>query len=291
MIAWSARETYREQIAAARDREPRDRRRPSSSICERGLDIRSVQTVIDAIPLPDRLGHHDHRRPAASCSRAAASRSATSAVASSRRRRPIQQRARRRSMRVGVDGVERVFANAVFAAGPWLVSVGIPTDGRVSTASAPIVIGATSPSPRRHASSRCCSQFVLAAARTRARSIARVAFAARVASGDLEPPHADARCRRSRWSSCRRRSSTWSTKLREAREAVAAQVAEERRMREELAVAAAAGDPPGAAGGDRRARVRRRARAEQSAAGDSRLRRAAADAQGSAAARRAPISR
>ena len=50
------------------------------------------------------------------------------------------------------------------------------------------------------------------------------------------------------------------------------------------AVAAAAGDPAGAPRRDRRAGVGRGARAEQSAAGDPRLRRAAADAEGHARA-------
>ena len=48
----------------------------------------------------------------------------------------------------GVDGVERVFGNAVVERGPWLASVGIPTSVALG-ANACRSISATSPSPSR----------------------------------------------------------------------------------------------------------------------------------------------
>ncbi|HEX6161794.1 MAG TPA: ATP-binding protein [Vicinamibacterales bacterium] len=130
----------------------------------------------------------------------------------------------------GVDGVERVFGNAVVERGPWLASVGIPTS---------VALSRTWPIFQRN--------FTIAIAMT----IAIVALtwyfgrrwltafdhldetAKRVSRGDLSPlqmtPMPTAEMDRLQTTV-----SSMITNLQKARESIASQVDDERRMREEL---------------------------------------------------------
>lgn len=152
--------------------------------------------------------------------------------------RPIEARGEARNpedvpatvIRTGVDGIERVFGNAVVERGPWLASVGIPTSvawGRtapiywrnfsVSVASTIIVFGVT---------------FVFA--RRWLKAFDHLDDTARrVSRGDLSPldprpmPTAE-------MEHLQQTVSGMITNLQSARESIAAQVADERRMREEV---------------------------------------------------------
>ena len=168
----------------------------------------------------------------------------------------------------GVDGVERVFGNAVVERGPWLASVGIPTSVATSRTPADLTSAISeSPSLRRRSSSRCrgCS-----AGGGSARSI--ISTRPRGASAGATCPRCRRRrCRRRRWTACSSTVGSMITNLQRARESIA--VAGRRRAADARgdAVAAAASDSPGAPGGDRRAGLRRGARAQQPVAGDPRL--------------------
>ncbi len=130
----------------------------------------------------------------------------------------------------GLDGVERVFSNAVLARGPWLVSVGIPV--RVAAAKAQalwlrslgiLVAGLVG----YLALTSILSKRLLG-------GVAHLeAVAHRIAAGDLDPPE-----RRpmptSELAQLQDAFATMVRKLKEARESLDAQMAEERRIREEL---------------------------------------------------------
>jgi C4-dicarboxylate-specific signal transduction histidine kinase len=133
-------------------------------------------------------------------------------------------------VRTGVDGIERVFGNAVVARGPWLASVGIPTA---------VAAARTVPIYRRN--------YLLAAAATLALLAVSLVFvrnwasaldevsrtARRVSTGDLSPlnpqPTGFAELDQLQASLA-----AMINNLREAREAIASQVEEERRMRKEM---------------------------------------------------------
>ncbi len=227
VLVWSARETYREQIKLLEE----ETRALASTVVvflQRGLDLAAVQTVISAIPLPpDAVVTVTDERSVV----LARSRDAERYVG-----RPIDaialpiRQVPAFVVRRGVDGVERVFANAVFESGPWLVSVGIPTAAAYDRIapfyrrSVAIVIGVTL--------FILLLEFVLLRPYLRAFDRA-IEYAARVASGDLNPPEPI------RMPSLEMERTQHSVidmveKLRDARESVAAQVREERRMREEL---------------------------------------------------------
>lgn len=133
-------------------------------------------------------------------------------------------------IRTGADGVERVFGNGVVARGPWLASVGIP----ISVASS-----RTMPIFRRNfvisiASTLLIFGFVYLFGRRWLKSFDHLdATAGRVSRGDLSPlapqpmPTAE-------MEHLQQTVSAMITNLQIAREAIAAQVDDERRMREEL---------------------------------------------------------
>ena len=183
--------------------------------------------------------------------------------------------------RDSIDGVRRVFGNVPIEGTPWLLSVGIPLEIALDRTMAlwtrtftVLALG-------------LAGWLVVAVVLSRrlGQSVAHLdAAAQRIASGDFSPldrkpmaTHEFAELQEAFDQMVRR--------FNETRTHLDAQAAEERGMREEAAVAAAPGHPPGTARRGRPARVRRRARDQQPAAGDSRLRRAAADA-GAAARRR-----
>ncbi len=133
-------------------------------------------------------------------------------------------------IRTGIDGVERVFGNAVVPRGPWLASVGIPISVALSR-SAPIFI-------RNLAISIASTILVFGFAYIFGRRWLK-AFdhldetARRVSRGDLSPldPHAMPTAEMEHLQQTVR---GMITNLQGAHDAIAAQVDDERRMREEL---------------------------------------------------------
>ncbi len=133
-------------------------------------------------------------------------------------------------VRTGVDGIERVFGNAVVERGPWLASVGIPTSvARARTV--PIF-------QRNFGVSLVSSLLVFGVAFAFGRRWLK-AFdhldetARRVSRGDLSPldPHP---MPTAEMEHLQQTVSGMITNLKSARESIAAQVDDERRMREEL---------------------------------------------------------
>jgi C4-dicarboxylate-specific signal transduction histidine kinase len=132
-------------------------------------------------------------------------------------------------IRTGVDGIERVYGNAVVARGPWLASVGIPTT---------VAADRTAPIDRRNMIiligslafvlflSLLTSNAWVAALQDVGRT------AERVAKGDLSP-HQPKDAGSLELNQLHGSVSSMITHLRSAREAVAMQVSEERRVREE----------------------------------------------------------
>jgi C4-dicarboxylate-specific signal transduction histidine kinase len=227
VIAWSARETYREHIQQLQI-ESRAMAATILVYLQRGFDIKSVQNVIDAIPLPDgsviTLTDTDSVVLARSIEhqRYVGKRVEVGA-------RPIKS-VPTNETRPGLDGVERVYSNAVFSPGPWLVSVGIPTDVAYRRVS-PIVIRYVAISTGV-AVFTLSLQFVLLGSYTRAFDRA-LRFASRVSEGHLDPP-TPIKMPSREMEQLQASFIDMLKKLREAQEAVAAQVIEERRMREEL---------------------------------------------------------
>jgi len=130
----------------------------------------------------------------------------------------------------GIDGVERVFGNAVVARGPWLASVGIPTS---------VASERTWPIYERNIGVSIAATIIiifltLAFARGWLNAFDHLDTAAhRVSSGDLSPLqlHAMPTAELER---LQHSVSGMITNLQRARESIAAQVDDERRMREEL---------------------------------------------------------
>ena len=130
----------------------------------------------------------------------------------------------------GVDGVERVFGNAVVERGPWLASVGIPTA---------VAMARTAPIYRRNAvialvSTLIIFTLVFVFGRSWLNAFDHLDTAARrVSRGDLSPlqlqPMPTAEMDR-----LQQTVSSMITNLQRARESIAAQVDDERRMREEV---------------------------------------------------------
>ena len=135
----------------------------------------------------------------------------------------------RTDIRTGVDGVERVYGNAVVARGPWLASVGIPT-AEASARTAPI--------DRRNSIIMIGSlAFILGLSLLVANSwvaalqeVGRTAE--RVAKGDLSPQEPKD-VGSLELNQLNQSITGMINHLRDAQEAVAAQVSEERRVREE----------------------------------------------------------
>jgi C4-dicarboxylate-specific signal transduction histidine kinase len=130
----------------------------------------------------------------------------------------------------GVDGVERVFGNAVVDRGPWLASVGIPTA---------VALSRTLPIWQRNFAISVGSTILIAiltwmVGRRWIRSFDHLdATAKRVSRGDLSPlepqPMPTAEMER-----LQETVSSMIVSLQSARESIAAQVDDERRMRQEV---------------------------------------------------------
>ena len=225
--AWSTRETYNEQIKQL-EYEAATLSGTILVYLERGLEISDVQTVIGTIPLP--AGAVIMITDADSVV-LARSRSAEQYVGLKVAQIPLPPHdVPPIAIRAGMDDVERVYANRVFDRGPWLVSAGIPTVlarqrmEPLIRRNLSIALGATWLTilleflllrPYKHAFDRATG------------------FASNVAAGDLSPPKT---IRMPSLEMDRLQSTlvTMVDSLREAREKLAAQVAEERRIREEL---------------------------------------------------------
>jgi len=227
VIAWAARATFREQINTL-EAESRSTAATVVALLERGLNLSAVQTVMSEIPLPTGavVTVTDEQSTVLARSRDPEQYVGTRISATALPMAEVPEFV----VREGVDGVERVFANALFRGGPYLVSVGIPT--RVANERvAPIfqrnliiVVGITL--------FTLILEFLLLRPYTRAFDRA-IDFAGRVASGDMTAPE-PARMPSLEMERLQNSVIEMLAKLREAREAVAAQVAEERRMRQEL---------------------------------------------------------
>ncbi len=227
IIAWSARETYREHIQQI-ENESRAMAATILVYLQRGLDIKAVQTVIDAIPLPN-----GSVITITDANSVVLARSSEPQHYVGRRveiaPRPIGQ-VPRFETRAGIDGVERVYANEVFVAGPWLVSVGTPTAVAYNRVS-PIVIRFVAISIGV-AVFTLSLQFVLLGSYKRAFDRA-IRFSARVAAGHLDPP-VPIKMPSREMEQLQTSFIEMLAKLRDAQQAVAEQIVEERRTREEL---------------------------------------------------------
>ncbi|HXG88293.1 MAG TPA: ATP-binding protein [Vicinamibacterales bacterium] len=227
VFAWAARATFREQINTL-EAESRSTAATVVALLERGLNLTAVQTVISAIPLPTGavVTVSDEQSTVLARSRDPEQYVGSRITASALPMAEVPAFV----IRDGMDGVERVFANALFRGGPYMVSVGIPT-AVASERVAPIfrrnlliVISVTV--------FTLLLEFLLLRPYTRAFDRA-IKFAGRVAAGDLTTPE-PTRMPSLEMERLQASVIEMLTKLREAREAVAAQVAEERRMRQEL---------------------------------------------------------
>ncbi|MGH9382710.1 MAG: sensor histidine kinase [Vicinamibacterales bacterium] len=134
------------------------------------------------------------------------------------------------SVRTGIDGVERVFGNALVERGPWITSVGIPTSlalertEPIHSRNIVIAIGATGVVLLLSSIliQRWLSAFGLLNATAR-----------RVATGDLSPLE-ERRMPTAEMDQLYHTVGDMITSLRAARESIAAQVDEERRIRQEI---------------------------------------------------------
>jgi signal transduction histidine kinase len=227
VLVWSARETFNEQIAEVSD-ESRSLAEAVVIYLERGIDMSALQAIIESIPLPEGsvITVTDDRSVVL-----ARSRDAHRYLGRPTEAVPVQVRdVPAHTIRPGVDGIERVYANAVVDRGPLLVSVGIPTA---------VARERIYPIYRRNFGTALgvtafilLLEFLIVRRYTRAFDGA-VATATRVAAGDLRPPNPIA-MPSLELERLQQAFIEMVNKLREAREALSAQIAEERRIREEL---------------------------------------------------------
>ncbi len=133
-------------------------------------------------------------------------------------------------VRTGMDGVERVFGNAVVERGPWLASVGIPTA---------VAMARTAPAYRRNFTIALVSTVVvfvltLVVARRWLSAFDHLdETARRVSRGDLSSL-AQKRMPTEKMEHLQQTVGSMITSLQSARESIAAQVDDERRMRKEV---------------------------------------------------------
>jgi C4-dicarboxylate-specific signal transduction histidine kinase len=227
VLAWAARETYVEQIQQLRE-ECRAMAAAVVVYLERGLDLNALQTVIHDIPLPKGsvITVTDERSTVL-----ARSVDPVQYVGHPTTPTPVKlEEVPQFTQLVGVDGVERVFANDIFDPGPLLVSVGIPTS---------VAYERVAPIYQRNIGIVLAAivftvflQILLLRSYTRAFDRA-IYFAGRVAAGDLSAPTPISMPSRE-MEQIQRSVIEMVNKMRSAREAIASQVGEERRIREEL---------------------------------------------------------
>ena len=227
VLALAARETYKEQIQQLRE-ETRAMAATVVVYLERGLDLRALQTVIQDIPLP-----HGSVITVTDQHSTVLARSADPEQYVGRKTTSTPMRVEDvpdYALLVGVDGVERVFANDVFEPSSWLVSVGIPTS---------VAYERVAPIYQRNVAIviavivfTVSLQFFLLRSYTRSFDRA-ILFAGRVAAGDLSAP-SPIKMPSREMEQIQRSVIEMVNKMRDAREAIAAQVNEERRIRQEL---------------------------------------------------------
>ena len=227
VIVWAASLTYDEQILQLRE-ETRALAATIVVYLERGLDLKSLQTVIQEIPLPvgSVITVTDDRSTVLARSvdpgQYVGQHTTTTPI-------PVTDVPAFTQL-VGVDGVERVFANDVFPRARWLVSVGIPTAvanervAPVNRRNVAIAIAATA--------FTLLLEFVLLRSYKRAYDRA-ILFTGRVAAGDLSAPK-PIRMPSRELEQIQLSVIEMVNKMRSAREEIAAQVTEERRIRKEL---------------------------------------------------------
>ena len=192
------------------------------------LNVSRLQTLFADIPLPD---GSVVTLTDASSRVLARSREAELYIGKSTDRHPTAPRdVPRMQVRTGLDGVERIYGNAVVSRGPWLLSVGIPS----SIAFARLV-----PLYRRNLAIVASSivavlllSLWLSTSMTRGVDGLRAAVQ-RIADGDLSPPQPLSEPNRE-LSRLQESFITMAANLRETHLALDHQVEQERKMRETL---------------------------------------------------------
>jgi len=193
-----------------------------------GVNLERLQTLFADVPLPENsvvTMTDSHGRVLAR------SRDAARYIGKEADVRPLPPRdVPRTQMLQGLDGVWRVYGNAVVDRGPWLLSVGIPTS---------VALARAAPLYRRNiaiAGSAILAVLFLALGGSAmiAGGIDRIRTAVRrIADGDLSPP-ARSSVPNLELSELQEAFITMAANLREAHEALDRQVEQERRMREML---------------------------------------------------------
>jgi signal transduction histidine kinase len=194
------------------------------------VHLEAFERVLASIPLPQGsvVTLTDENSVVVARSRDAAQYVGRSAAPGGRARNPFEVPTS--AILTGVDGVERVFGNAVVERGPWLASVGIPTS---------VAMARTWPIYQRTFGIALAATVVILALTWIVGRRWIDAFdhldvtARRVSRGDLSPlqmqPMPTAEMAR-----LQSTVSSMITSLQRARESIAAQMDDERRMREEL---------------------------------------------------------
>jgi signal transduction histidine kinase len=194
------------------------------------VHLEEIEQILRSIPLPEEsvVTLTDHNSVVVARSLDSAAYVGRPIAAPGEAREPIDVPTT--VIRTGVDGVDRVFGNAVVERGPWLASVGIPTS---------VAQGRTAPIYRRTLiTSITLTLIILAVAYVVGRRWL-TAFdhlddtARRVSRGDLSPlePHP---MPSAEMEQLQQTVGGMITNLQSARTSIAAQVDDERRMREEV---------------------------------------------------------
>ena len=194
------------------------------------VHLESLEKVLASIPLPPGsvVTLTDARSVVVARSLDAAQYVGRSAAPGGTPRNPYEVPAT--DILTGVDGIERVFGNAVVDRGPWLASVGIPTS---------VALGRTLPIWQRNFAISFGSTVLIVVltwllGRQWIRAFDHLdATAQRISRGDLSPldpkPMPTAEMER-----LQQTVSSMITNLQSARASIAAQIDDERRMRQEV---------------------------------------------------------
>jgi C4-dicarboxylate-specific signal transduction histidine kinase len=194
------------------------------------IHLESLERVLTSIPLPagSVVTLTDEKSIVVARSLDAAKYFGRSTEAPGQARSPFEVPAS--SIRTGIDGVERVFGNALIERGPWVASVGIPTS---------VAMARTTPIYSRNlfiAVGATALVLFLASILIR-RYLSAFSFldatARRVAKGDLSPLEAR-QMPTAEMEQLYQSVGGMITSLRGARESIASQVDEERRIRQEI---------------------------------------------------------
>ena len=194
------------------------------------VHLEALERVLASIPLPPGsvVTLTDENSVVVARSLEAAQFVGRSAAPGGRARNPFEVPAS--AILTGVDGVERVFGNAVVERGPWLVSVGIPTS---------VAMSRTSPIYQRNFGIAVAAALVMMALTWTFGRRWLNAFdhldetAKRVSRGDLSPLQMEP-MPTAEMDTLQATIESMIANLQRARESIAAQVNDERRMREEL---------------------------------------------------------